>query len=103
MQNREEFVHAAHLYLNASKLIMSTQMLQQHIEDCYRELARLLDLECSTQSQLARRRDLNDEIWGCKIELQSIHLKAKRLVKKARYERFSNIGTCRVKSFACTH
>ena len=103
MQNREEFVHAAHLYLNASKLMMSTWILQERIQVCYKEWAILLDSECSTQSQLARIHDLNDEIWGCKIELQSIHLKAKRLVKKARYERFSNIGTCRVKSFACTH
>ena len=102
MQNREEFVHAAHLYLNASKLIMSTWILQERIQVCHKELARILDSECSTQSQLAHIHDLNDEIWGCKIELQSIHLKAKRLVKKARYERFSFIDKREAKSFACT-
>src|SRR5438034_6000564 len=96
MENREHYLQAAQLYLQASNLILSTVSLQQQIQVCHDELTLLLSLEGTTQDEKTRMRNLKDEIWGCRIELQSVRLKAKRMIKKARYERFADVGACYV-------
>ena len=92
MENRVESVQSTQLYLQASNIFMSTLPLQQQIQICHTELTLLSKLEDTTQRKMARMRDLNDEIWGCRIEIQSLRLKAHRLVKKARYLRFGDMS-----------
>jgi len=34
-------------------------------------------------------RDLEDEIFGCKIEIEALRVQARRLIKQAQYIRFA--------------
>lgn len=88
MGNSTQFIQSAHLYVQASNIIVSTLPLHQQMQVCHAELTLLLTSESPTQEELNRVRDLKDEIWGCLIEIQSLRLKARRLAKQARYVRF---------------
>ena len=91
MENRVPLIQTAELFLQASNLMISTLPLQQQIQTCHDELTVFLRLEAATLAEMARINDLKDEIWGCCIEVQSLRLKAKRLLKKARYIRLGDV------------
>ncbi|MEP6989025.1 MAG: hypothetical protein ABI970_25710 [Chloroflexota bacterium] len=91
MDNSVPLIQTSELFFQASNLMISTLPLQQQIQGCHDELTLLISLEAATQDELARLSDLKDEIWGCRIEVQSLRLKAKRLLKKARYICFGDV------------
>jgi hypothetical protein len=82
MNDRSEFIQSAHLYQHASNLVMSTFPLQEQIIACNHEIATLI-ASGHNKVDLARVRNLEDEIFGCKIEIQAKRLKAKRLLNQA--------------------
>jgi hypothetical protein len=89
MKDHTRFIQSAELYLQASNLFASTMPLQKQIQACNDELALLITLERNLKDDVERMRDLHDEIFGCKIEIQVLREKARRLTLESRYLRFS--------------
>ena len=88
MKPHTTFLQSAQLYIEASNLILATLPLQEQIQDRHRELVTLIGFE---NSPFAKEliRNLKDEIFSRKIEIQGLQFRARKLVKQARYIRFA--------------
>jgi hypothetical protein len=91
MKDYTSLVRPVHLYLEASNLILDILPLQHQIQVCNDELTALLTFG-QLKSEADRVHELQDEIFGCKIEIQSLRVKARRLVNQAQLMRFSEFG-----------
>src|SRR5438045_8500862 len=89
MKDHTRFIQSAEIYLQASNLFVSTLPLQMQIQACNDELTLLITLDRKLKDDVERMRDLHDEIFGCKIEIQALREKARRLTLESRYLRFS--------------
>jgi hypothetical protein len=90
MKKDASFIQAAHLDIQAAKMITDTLPLQKRIRRCNRELETLIRLQPNIL-QKNRIRELEDEIFGYSLELQAMQIRASRLVRLAKSKRFSGV------------
>ena len=82
MKDRTRFIEAAQLHIQAAELIIDTVALQHQILVCQKELIDIINLGHAVV-EADRIRDLRDEIFGCRIEMEAKRLHAHRLRKEA--------------------
>lgn len=75
-------LECAHLYLQMSKLVLSTFPLRLLIHARNQQLT-LLSCSDINPVNMQRIRDLSDEIFGCEIERQVRQRQAERLANRA--------------------
>jgi len=61
MNDHQQFTQSAHLYIQASSLILDTLPLQQQMQNCHRELAILIG--AGKTSDINRMRDFRMRFW----------------------------------------
>ena len=69
--------------LESSRLLLETYPLQMQIRACNAKLIELVYLQRDEMIN-STIRDLRDEIFGCQIEIQTLHRRASQLNAKAR-------------------
>ena len=76
MQNPNYRVDHVQSSATITHFLSEISLLYRQIADCYTEIAMMLS---SNYGEKDRIRALNDEIWGCSIEIQSLRLKVSRM------------------------
>jgi hypothetical protein len=81
MNNEHLLIQSSKLLNQSTDLIWLTMRLQRQIKDCSTELSQMI-LGRFPYNKI-RVRDLEDEIFGCRVEIQSLYVKVQRLMDKA--------------------
>ena len=76
MNDFQKFIQAARLYVKAAQLFFTTLPLQARILKCNQQLK-------SPALDPARVRHLEDERFGCQLEVQALKVRIQRLIEEA--------------------
>jgi hypothetical protein len=79
MKDQTLFLQIALLHLQTIKLINSILPLQKQVIHCKRELRMLQN----SPDDISRIRDLEDEIFGCKIAISTMQFRIRKLADQA--------------------